>query len=253
MFVDTHAHLYYPNFEGEIDQVINRANNAGVNYIIVPGTDLGTSKRAIQLAEEYPSVYAAVGVHPHDTVEWKDSFLQILENFSKHPKVVAIGEIGLDYYWDKTYLQEQKDAFKVQVEWAVEYDLPIVIHSRDSIDDILDILEEMSRDTLQGVFHCFTGSEDQARRIMDLSFYMGLGGVLTFKNSGLDKVVAQLPLDYMLLETDAPYLAPHPYRGKRNESSYVRLVAEKLALVMDRSVEDIERVTSENAKKLFRL
>ncbi|MEZ4980583.1 MAG: TatD family hydrolase [Saprospiraceae bacterium] len=168
-------------------------------------------------------------------------------------KFLAVGEIGIDLYWDKTFVQEQKDAFLRQTNWALEFNIPIVIHSRESIDLILDLLEPIASPKLKGVFHCFTGTLEQAERIMNLGFYMGIGGVLTFKNSGLDKVVEKLPLDRLILETDAPYLAPSPNRGKRNESSFLRLVAEKLSEVKQTSILEIEKVTTENAQKLFSL
>lgn len=254
MLIDTHAHLYLDVFDDDIDAVIQRARDQGVEQVLLPNIDIGSLEALHQLTARDPAYFKPMlGLHPCSIQADYQSQLEALYENIDLERHIAIGEIGLDYYWDKTFIEEQKDAFRTQVDWARKHELPIVIHSRDSIDDILDILEELRIEGLRGVFHCFTGTVEQAQRIMDLSFYMGLGGVLTFKNSGLDKIVAQLPIEYFVLETDAPYLTPHPYRGKRNESSYVRLVAEKLADTLGVAVQDIEKVTSENAKKLFRL
>lgn len=254
MLIDTHAHLYLDVFDDDIDTVIQRARDQGVEQVLLPNIDMSSLEALHQLTARDPAYFKPmVGLHPCSVQADYQSQLEALYKNIDLERHIAIGEIGLDYYWDKTFIEEQKDAFRIQVDWARKHNLPIVIHSRDSIDDILDILEELRIEGLRGVFHCFTGTVGQAQRIMDLSFYMGLGGVLTFKNSGLDQIVAQLPIEYFVLETDAPYLTPHPYRGKRNESSYVRLVAEKLADTLGVAVQDIEKVTSENAKKLFRL
>lgn len=254
MLIDTHAHLYLEVFDDDIEKVIQRARALGVEQVLLPNIDLTTIETLHDLTALDPTYFKPMlGLHPCSVQGDYQSQLNTLYKHLDLKRHIAIGEIGLDYYWDRSFIEEQKDAFKTQVEWADRNDLPIVIHSRDSIDDILEILEEMKVEGLRGVFHCFTGTVEQAERIMALSFHMGLGGVLTFKNSGLDKVVSQLPLEYMVLETDAPYLTPHPYRGKRNESSYVRLVAEKLADTLGIPVQDVEKVTSDNAKKLFRM
>ncbi len=254
MLIDTHAHLYLDVFDEDIEEVIVRAREQGVEQVLLPNIDVSSLEALHHLTRRDPDYFKPMlGLHPCSVQSDYRAQLKILFDALDMTKHIAIGEIGLDYYWDKTFIREQKDAFRIQVEWASEHDLPIVIHSRDSIDDILNILEDLKIEGLRGVFHCFTGTVEQAARIMKLSFYMGLGGVLTFKNSGLDQVVSQLPLEYLVVETDAPYLTPHPYRGKRNESSYVRLVAEKLADTVGVALQDIEKVTSENARKLFRL
>lgn len=252
MYTDTHAHLFYPNFNGEVEQVIERAVNAGVNQIIVPGTDLATSKKAIDLAEQFDSVYAAVGVHPHDTNEWNDSFIDTLEEFSKHPKVVAIGEIGLDYYYDFSPKDKQLIAFKLQIELAIKVDLPIIVHNRESNDDIMDIIRSYKTTNLRGQFHCFAGSIKDARELIDMGHFISFPGNITFKKADdLREILKGVSLDKLLLETDSPFMTPVPYRGKRNEPSNVLLVAEKIAEVHGVSLEDVSRITNYNAYKLF--
>ncbi|MDX1699842.1 MAG: YchF/TatD family DNA exonuclease [Melioribacteraceae bacterium] len=252
MFIDTHAHLYYPNFEGEIDQVISRAQNAGVKYIIVPGTDLATSKRAIELADEYSSVFAAVGVHPHDTNEWKDSFITTLKEFSTHPKVVAIGEIGLDYYYDFSPKENQLKAFRLQLDLALETSLPIIVHNRESNDDIMSIIREYKDTDLRAQFHCFAGNESDATELIDMGHYISFTGNITFKKAeNLIEILKSVKIDRLLLETDSPFMTPVPYRGKRNEPSNVLLVAEKIAEIHNIGIEDVSRITNHNVHKLF--
>jgi TatD DNase family protein len=252
MFIDTHAHLFYPNFNGEVDQLIERANNAGVKYIIVPGTDLATSKKAIELAETYESVYAAVGIHPHDTKEWKDSFIETLEEFSKHPKVVAIGEIGLDYYYDFSPKDLQMVAFKKQIELAIKVGLPIVVHNRDSNEDMMKTIREYKDTSLKAQFHCFAGSAEDARELTEMGHLISFTGNITFKKfDSLREIVKSIKIDKLLLETDSPFMTPEPYRGKRNEPSNVLLVAEKIAEVHNVSLDDVSRITNYNAYKLF--
>jgi len=252
MYTDTHAHMFYPNFNGEIEQVIERANNAGVNQIIVPGTDLATSKKAIELAEQFDSVYAAVGVHPHDTNEWKDSFIETLENFSKHPKVVAIGEIGLDYYYDFSPKENQLQAFKAQIELALKVDLPIIVHNRESNDDIMDIIRSYKSTKLRAQFHCFAGSSEDAKELVGMGHFISFTGNITFKKADeLREILKSVSLDKMLLETDSPFMTPVPYRGKRNEPSNVLLVAEKISEIHGVSLEEVSRITNYNAYNLF--
>jgi TatD DNase family protein len=252
MFIDTHAHLFYPNFNGEVDQVIERANNAGVKFIIVPGTDLATSKKAIDLAEKYESVYAAVGVHPHDTKEWKDTFIDTLEEFSKHPKVVAIGEIGLDYYYDFAPKEIQLVAFKAQIELALKVNLPIIVHNRESNEDVMNIIRELKDSGLRGQFHCFAGSIDDAKELTGTGHLVSFTGNITFKKAdNIREILKSVSLDKLLLETDSPFMTPVPYRGKRNEPANVLLVAEKIAEIYNVGLEDVSRITNYNAHKLF--
>lgn len=252
MFIDTHAHLFYPNFNGEVEQVIERAINAGVNYILVPGTDLATSKKAIELAELYDCVYAAVGVHPHDTKEWKSSFIDQIEEFSKHPKVVAIGEIGLDYYYDFSPKDIQIEAFRAQIELAVKVDLPIIVHNRESNDDVMNIIKGYKETNLRGQFHCFAGSIEDAKELTSMGHYISFTGNITFKKlDSLRETLKSVSLEKILLETDSPFMTPVPYRGKRNEPSYIPLVAEKVAEIHNVGLEDVARMTNYNVCNLF--
>jgi len=252
MFIDSHAHLFYPNFNGEVDDVIQRAKGAGVNYIIVPGTDLATSKKAIELAEEYDEVYAAVGVHPHDTTEWNVSFLDKLEEFTNHPKVIAIGEIGLDYYYDFAPKDNQIEAFKAQIELAIKVDLPIIVHNRESNEDIMEIVRSYKDTTLRGQFHCFAGSTVDATELISMGHFISFTGNITFKKAdNLREILNSVDLEKLLLETDSPFMTPVPYRGKRNEPSNIPLIAEKIAEVHNVSMEDVSRITNYNTYKLY--
>ncbi len=252
MFIDTHAHLFYPNFNGEIEQTVERAKLAGVNYILVPGTDLPTSKKAIELAKDFNEVYAAVGIHPHDTSEWKDSDLEILAEFTKHPKVVAIGEIGLDYYYDFSPKDTQIKAFKAQIDLAIKVGLPIIVHNRESNEDVMEIIRSYKNSNLKGQFHCFAGSAMDAEELISMGFYVSFTGNVTFKKAdNLRSILKSVDLEKLLLETDSPFMTPEPYRGKRNEPSNVLLIAEKIAEVHNVTVDDVARITNFNAYKLF--
>jgi TatD DNase family protein len=252
MLIDTHAHLYAKEFDEDRKEMVERARSKGVEKILLPNIDARSIEGMMQMELDYSGIcYPMMGLHPCSVNENYEVELSIVRQWIEKRDFIAIGEIGIDLYWDKTFVKEQEIAFLQQTRWAMEKGWPIVIHSRESIDIILDLLEPLKDASLRGVFHCFTGDLQQAQRIMDLGFYMGLGGVLTFKNSGLDKVAKELPLSHLILETDAPYLSPTPFRGKRNESAYVSLVAEKLAAVKEISLEEVESSTSGNAKKLF--
>ncbi len=252
MFVDSHAHLFYPNFNGEVDQVIERAKTAGVDYILVPATDLASSAQAIDLAEQYDMVYAAVGVHPHDTNEWEDSLIPKLEEIAKHPKVVAIGEIGLDYYYDFSPKEKQIHAFKMQIDLALKLNKPIIVHNRQSDEDIMSIIREYKDTKLKAHFHCFAGNADEAKELIAMRHFVSFTGNITFKKADdIRKIVKQLSVEDMLLETDSPFLTPVPYRGKRNEPSYVTFIAEKLAELHNLRIEDVARTTSYNAYRLY--
>ena len=252
MYIDTHAHLYLSQFDEDIDQVIQNALAQKVNKVFMPNVDLDTVNAMHRLAEIYPDIcFPMMGLHPCSVGEAFESDLAQMEDLFSQRSYIAVGEIGIDLYWDKTFFKQQVEAFKIQVEWAHKWSLPIVIHSRESIDEILAILEEMNLPGLRGVFHCFTGNLEQSQRIIDLGFLMGIGGVVTFKNGGLDKVLPQIGLEWIILETDAPYLAPHPYRGKRNESAYIPIIADKLAILYQVGSMDIAKKTTENALRLF--
>lgn len=250
-FIDTHTHIYLPEFDDDRDDIMKRANEANVTTSILPAIDSSTHDTMLNVASAYENCYAMIGLHPCSVNQDYDKELEIVDMHLTRRKFVAIGEIGLDFYWDKTFTEQQYLAFHKQIEIASQYHLPIVIHSRNAINECIDIVNEHPGVT--GVFHCFSGDEEQAKKIMDLGFMLGIGGVVTFKNSGLDKVIEQIGLTNVILETDAPYLAPVPYRGKRNEPAYIKLVAEKLSSLCNLSIEEIAELTTENAKKLFKL
>lgn len=251
--IDTHTHLYVKQFRNDIGPVIERAEAEGIDTFYLPAIDSEEIPALLELEQKYPGkCIAMMGLHPCSV---KDNFRQELDIVSdwlaKRP-FAAVGEIGLDYHWDKTHVQQQHQAFHEQIEWALQYDLPIVIHSRESMDDCMRIVQEHQKGRLGGIFHCFTGDLASAKKIIDTGFYLGIGGVLTYKNSGLAEVLKEISLDHMVLETDSPYLTPVPFRGKRNESSYIKYVAEKLAEVKGVSVEEVARITTANAQKIFK-
>ncbi|SDZ66531.1 TatD DNase family protein [Evansella caseinilytica] len=252
MLFDTHVHLNADQFTDDVEEVIERAKQAGVAYMAVVGFDEKTIPKALELAEKYDFIYAVVGWHPVDAVDFEDSHLDWLRELASHPKVVAIGETGLDYHWDKSPKEVQKAVFRKQIRLAKEVKLPIVIHDRDAHQDIVDILMEEDAGEVGGIMHCFGGSADIAKQCLSMNFYISFGGPVTFKNAKRPKEVAkEIPIDRLLIETDAPFLAPHPYRGKRNEPAYVKLVAEKLAELKNIPCDELENVTTENAKKIF--
>ncbi|MBI9055613.1 MAG: TatD family hydrolase [Bacteroidales bacterium] len=253
-FIDTHTHLYLPEFDSDRDQVVLNAQREGVEKLLFPNVDSTTISGLLELNRKYPEYcLPMIGLHPTSVKEDFNSELKIVENFLADNKAYAIGEIGIDLYWDKTFIKEQEIAFRYQISLAKKYDLPVVIHARDSFNEIFKIMEELIDDKLTGVFHAFTGNEEQAKRITEWGFKIGLGGILTFKNSGLDKVVNNIDINHIVLETDSPYLAPVPKRGKRNESSYIIYIAQKLAEIKKISVSEVAQVTTKNAKGLFRL
>ncbi|MFS1516827.1 TatD family hydrolase [Bacillus sp. SCS-151] len=252
MLFDTHAHLNATQFDEDVVDVINRAKMEGVSHIVVVGFDRQTITRAMELTEMYDFIYAAVGWHPVDAIDMVDEDLSWIEELASHPKVVAIGEMGLDYYWDKSPKDVQKEVFRKQIKLAKKVNLPIIIHNREATADVLQILEEENAEQVGGIMHCFTGSVEVAKKCMDMNFYISLGGPVTFKNAKKPKEVAKdIPLENLLIETDCPYLAPHPYRGKRNEPSYVKYVAESIAHLKGITVEEVSEKTALNAKKLF--
>jgi TatD DNase family protein len=252
MLFDTHAHLNADQYKEDLDEVMERAKEAGVSNIVVVGFDTLTINRAMELAEAHDHIYACVGWHPVDAIDMTDEDLKWIEELASHPKVVAIGEMGLDYHWDKSPHDIQKEVFRKQIRLAKKVKLPIVIHNRDATADIVEILREEGAAEVGGIMHCFSGSVEIAKECLDMNFYISLGGPVTFKNAKKPKEVAlEVPLDKLLIETDCPYLTPHPYRGQRNEPSYVKLVAEEIAEIKGISFEEIARATSDNAKKIF--
>jgi len=255
-FIDTHSHLYSSQFDEDRTQAINEAISAGVSTILLPNISSEYTKGMLELCDKFPeNCFPMMGLHPCDVNEdnIEAELLHVEQELAKG-KYIAVGEIGLDLYWDKTKLEIQKKAFIHQIELAKKYKLPIAIHVRDSFAEAIEIIEKLNNENLRGVFHCFTGRVEDAQRVINLGdFYLGIGGVLTFKNSGLDKTIAAIQLQHLILETDSPYLAPTPFRGKRNESKYIVNIAEKLAEVYQIEIENIAKITTLNAKKLFGL
>lgn len=252
MFIDTHAHLFFENYKEDVDAVITRAKENGVKYIIIPATDIITAREAILLAEKYEQIYATVGIHPHDTKDWNDSLITQIEELARHPKVVAIGEIGLDYYYDFSPQDQQIKAFKTQLELAIKLDLPVVIHNRDSDEDMMDIIQSYCGTGLKAQLHCFNGSLDDAMEYMKMNHFISYTGNITYKkNDGLREILKHTDLNHLMLETDSPFMTPVPYRGKRNEPSYVKYVAQQVADVHKISIEDVGRITSLNTFRFF--
>jgi TatD DNase family protein len=255
MLVDTHTHLYLPEFDADRETVMQRAFDTGVKKILLPNIDSTTNKALFDLIERYPkNCFAMIGLHPCSVKEnWEDELDNCRSYLfdSDRNKFYGIGEIGLDYYWDKTFITQQQESLCIQLKRAKELNLPVSIHSREAVDDCIEIVSVEKNNNLNGVFHCFSGTLEQALKITSLGFYLGIGGVVTFKNSGLDKILPNIPLEHVVLETDAPYLAPVPHRGKRNESSYLNLVVQKIAEIKSTTVEEVERITTANALKIF--
>ncbi|MBB4826798.1 TatD DNase family protein [Sporosarcina luteola] len=252
MFIDTHVHLNADQYEEDVEEVIQRALDANVTKMVVIGFDRKTIEKAMELTEAYPFIYAVVGWHPVDAIDCTEQDLQWIEALAKHPKVVGIGEIGLDYYWDKSPKDVQQQLFRKQIQLAKKVELPIIIHNREATADVVRILKEEGAQEVGGIMHCFSGSVETARECIDMNFMISLGGPVTFKNAKMPKQVAtDIPLEHLLIETDAPYLAPHPNRGKRNEPAFVTLVAEEIARLKNVPLEEVAETTTRNALKLF--
>jgi TatD DNase family protein len=262
-YIDSHAHLFYEDYKKDLVDVLTRAKDAGVKYCIVPGTDLTSSTEAISLAEQHESIFACIGIHPHEAAKAADTDLKIIEELTSHPKVVAIGEIGLDYHYNFSPKDRQKEVFTEQVEIAVRRNLPIVVHTRESIDDTIAIVQKvvnaypdwMEVETIpkRGVFHCFPGTAEEAKFIRGLGFYVSYPGIVTFKKSDSIETVRQIGVQNILLETDSPYMTPVPFRGKRNEPANIIYIGRKIAETLQITEEEVARVTTENTIQLFNL
>ena len=250
--IDTHAHLYLAEFELDRSMMLDRAKQAGIEKIFLPAIDSSTHTSLLQMETDFPWCKAMMGVHPCSIKENYQEELAIAQQYWSNRNFVAVGEIGLDFYWDRTFEKEQYEAFRIQIEWALEKNVPIVIHSRQSTLDCVRVLKEYKNSALRGVFHCFSGSLEEAQEIIKLGFYLGIGGVITYKNAGLGAVLEKIDLAHLVVETDAPYLTPAPHRGKRNESSYISLIAEKIATVKAEKEGKVAEITTQNAENLFR-
>jgi len=249
---DTHTHIYYHAHSPELEYQIKRCLDNQVSRLFLPNVDVASINLVMDTVSAFPNhCFPMLGLHPCSVQEGFHEDLKKIEDALSTNKVYAIGEIGLDLHWDKSTLPFQQEAFRIQVAWAKKYNLPIVIHCRDAFDELFALLEGMRDDKLRGVFHCFTGDLEQAKKAINLGFYLGIGGVVTFKNAGLDKVVKEIEMKYLVLETDAPYLAPVPFRGKANESSYLKYIAEKVADLHQVSIEEVARITTQNSVDIF--
>ena len=251
-FIDTHTHLYASEFDADRTAVVEKAIQNGVTHFFLPNIDIHSIQPMLDLVWNFPNhCFPMMGLHPCSVDQHVEAHLFQIQKWFKKRKFYAIGEIGLDYYWSTDFKAEQIRAFRMQIQWAIQQDLPIVIHSRNSNEDVIAILKEMKHPRLRGIFHCFGGNAAQAAEVVDLGFLLGIGGVLTFKNGGLDKAIEDISIEHLVLETDAPYLAPVPYRGKRNESFYILEVARKLAELKKVGLNQLAEITTQNAQRVF--
>jgi TatD DNase family protein len=253
IFTDTHTHLYLEEFDQDRREVIEKASGAGVRYMLLPNIDSTSISTMLALADEFPAnCFPMMGLHPTSVKENFREELAIVENQLKNRRFYGIGECGIDLYWDKTFAKEQEVVFRHHIELALSYNLPLIVHIRESFNEVIRILRDANKPDLRGIFHCFSGSPEQAKQAAGLGFSLGLGGVITFKNNKMQETLKHVGMEHLVLETDAPFLAPMPYRGKRNDPSYIPLIAEKVAEIKGISVEEVARATTENARKLFR-
>ena len=252
-WIDTHAHLYLDAFEADRKEMIARSIENGVVKMLLPNIDTDSIIPMLELCRQFPeNCFPMMGLHPTSVKEDYKTQLSVMESLLNEEKFIAIGEIGIDLYWDKTFINEQKDAFKTQLRWAKQKNLPVAIHTREAFPLILDLVEEEVGEGLTGVFHCFSGNYEEAKRITDLGFLLGIGGVLTYKKTHLPEVIREIPIEFLVLETDAPFLPPVPYRGKRNESAYIPLIGQKIAEIKEMNIHETARITTDNAERLFK-
>ena len=253
IFTDTHTHLYLEEFDQDRREVMEKASGAGVKYMMLPNIDSTSISTMLALADEFPgNCFPMMGLHPTSVKENFRDELAIVEEQLQERKFYGIGECGIDLYWDKTFAKEQEYVFRHHIELALSYNLPLIVHIRESFNEVIRILRDVNKPDLRGIFHCFSGSPEQAKQATGLGFSLGLGGVITFKNNRMQETLKHVDMKHLVLETDAPFLAPMPYRGKRNDPSYIPLIAEKVAEIKGISVEEVARATTENARKLFR-
>ncbi len=252
-FIDTHCHIYVDEFKNDLSKIMQNAEKEHIVKMLMPAIDSSTHYNMLKVEKKYENTCRSMmGLHPCSVKENFEDELKIALSFLEKGGFVAVGEIGLDFHWDITFKEEQMAAFKKQIDWALQFDLPIVIHSRNSIDECIEMVSRQQNGKLKGVFHCFSGNIEQAKKVIDLGFYMGIGGVVTYKNSGLDAVIKETGLEKVVLETDSPYLTPVPFRGKRNQPAYIKHVADKLSLITNMKIEEVAEITSANAQNLFR-
>lgn len=251
-FTDTHAHIYSPKFDGDRDGVISRSVQNGVQKIYMPNINVESIDQMLDAESKYPSIcIPMMGLHPCDVKKDFDKELYVMEEWLGKRSFSAIGETGLDLYWDKTFFEEQKESLRIHVNWAKQKKLPIILHCRESMDETIEIIREEKTTELKGIFHCFSGSLEQAREIIDLGFLLGIGGVSTYKNGGLDKVFPEISLEHVVLETDSPFLAPVPFRGKRNSPEYIPVIAERLSFLTGKTIQEVSTITEQNSQNIF--
>lgn len=252
VLIDTHCHLYLEDFNDDIDSLMERAATAGVDKFYMPAIDSSETARLLKMEADHPGkCFAMIGLHPCSVKENYMDELALVEGLLNQRKFAAIGETGLDFYWDRSFIPQQYEALRIQAGWALQYNIPIVLHTRNAMQETIEVMKTYAPKNIKGIFHCFGGTIDQAREIIDMGFYLGIGGVLTYKNSGLAELVRHIDLKHLVLETDAPYLTPVPFRGKRNESSYLKYIAEKLAEVKGIGIEEVASITTQNAQQIF--
>lgn len=253
-FIETHAHIYSKKFSEDVTAVVERSIEAGIDKIFMPNIDLESIEGMLALEQRFPGhCYPMLGLHPCDVDKNFEKILAEMEKWWDKHTFYGVGETGIDLYWDKTYLEEQKAALKIQVDWAKEKQLPLILHCRESLDETIELLEPMADKRLTGIFHCFSGTLAQAKQIIEMGFYLGIGGTLTYKNSGVGAVIGELGPEHLVLETDSPYLAPVPFRGKRNSPEYIPYIAEKMAKFTGFSIAEVSEITNRNALKVFKL
>ena len=253
-FIDTHSHFYTKDFDKDRDEVIKESLNKGVRRILLPNIDLNSMQRMLGVCKAYPQIcFPMIGLHPCDV---KGDYMEVLQkifDYFSHHKYVGVGEVGIDLYWDKTFIKEQKNALRLQIQFALRHNLPIIIHKRQSYKETMDILNEFQGEELKGIFHCYSGSLAHAEEVIEKGFLLGIGGTVTYKTSNLNEILPNIPLKYIVLETDAPYLTPVPHRGTRNKSSYIPLIAQRIAEIKQTTIEEVATQTTKNAVKLFLL
>lgn len=251
-YTDTHAHIYSPKFDNDRDLVIRSATEKGVDKIYMPNVDVDSIDRMLEAELKYPETcMPMMGLHPCHILKDFEKQLYVMESWLDKRSFAAIGETGLDLYWDKTYLEQQKESLRIHIQWAIQKQIPLVLHCREAMDEVIEIVKAENTENLGGIFHCFTGSLEQAKEIISLGFYLGIGGVCTYKNGGLDKILPEIGLENVVLETDSPYLAPVPFRGKRNSPEYIPQIAEKVGDITGNSLEKVSEITQRNSLNIY--
>ena len=251
MLTDSHIHLYLNDFDNDLSIVLNQAKKNKINRFLLPNIDNASLPKLLALCKKYTNLYPMIGLHPCSVKENYLSEIELLYHDIKQHDFVAIGEVGIDLYWDKSFFEQQKHAFKLQINFGKKHNLPIIIHSRNSFKDVFQIIHNEKSSQMTGIFHCFSGTYEEAKKIIDLGFYLGIGGVVTFKNSDLKNILKKISLKHIVLETDAPYLAPHPFRGKRNEPKFLSIIANQIAEIKKTTIEDVAQITNDNINKIF--